>query len=289
LFGTGGELLAALEDYAIALPPLNQSLAKHMMMETRIFRYLQGRSQYGELTKYLEEIVVRFSQLIVDFPHIKEIDINPFFITEEGGFALDAGVLFEDKILEDITQCEGESYPSHLSICPYPLKYVTEITLKNGAPALIRPIRPEDEPLVAQLFKSFSEQTIVLRFFQRFPHLSHEQLVRYCQIDYDREMALVCVVQDGGQEKIIGDVRLIKQPDLESGEMAVMVSDQWQGLGVGVALCQYCVKLAREAGIKRIAMDILKVNTYMLNLSKRLGFKHVHSYDDYVGVLYEVE
>ena len=289
LFGIGGELLAALEDYAIALPPLNQSLAKHMMMETRIFRYLQGRSQYGELTKYLEEIVVRFSQLIVDFPHIKEIDINPFFITEEGGFALDAAVLFEDKILENITQCDGESYPPHLSICPYPLKYVTEITLKNGAPAIIRPIRPEDEPLVAQLFKSFSEQTIVLRFFARFPHLSHEQLVRYCQSDYDREMALVCVIRDGGQEKIIGDVRIIKQPDLESAEMAIMVSDQWQGLGVGVALCTYCVKVAREAGIKRISMDILKVNTYMLHLSKRLGFKQVHIYDDYVGVVYEVE
>jgi acetyltransferase len=289
LFGAGGELLSAMEDYAVALPPLNQALAKHMMMKTKIFRYLQEHPNYAESLKYLEEIVARFSQLIVDFHHIKEIDINSFFVTEEGGFALDAGILFEDEILGGFVQHKEELCPSHLSICPYPRKYATEITLKNGLPAMIRPIRPEDEPMIAELFKSFSEQTIVLRFFQRFPHLSHEQLVRYCQIDYDREMALVCVLEEDGHEKIIGDVRLIKMADMEDADMSIMVSDQWQGRGVGIALSQHCLKVAKEEGIKRISMDILKINTYMLNLSKRLGFKVVHSYDDYVGVAYEIE
>jgi acetyltransferase len=259
-----------------------------MMMETKIFRYLQTRPQYAETIKYLEEIVVRFSQLIVDFHHIKEIDINPFFITEDGGFALDAGILFEDEILDGFVQSEGELCPPHLSICPYPRKFATEITLKNGTPAVIRPIRPEDEPMIAELFKSFSEQTIVLRFFQRHPQFSHEQLVRYCQIDYDRELALVCVIEDGGHEKIIGDARLIKLADMELAEMAIMVSDQWQGMGVGIALSKHCLKVARDAGIKKITMDILSENTYMQNLAKRLGFKRTHSYDDYVEVVYEV-
>jgi acetyltransferase len=289
LFGTGGELLGALEDYAVALPPLNQALAKHMMSQTRIYRYLQGLPQYAEVLKYLEEMVVRFSQLIVDFHHIKEVDINPFFITESGGFALDAGIVFEDEILDGFVQPQGELCPPHLSICPYPRKFAVEISLKNGVPAIIRPIRPEDEPMIADLFDSFSEQTIVLRFFQRFPHLSHEQLVRYCQIDYDRELALVCVVEEDGHEKIIGDVRMIKQADMEKADMAIMVSDKWQGQGVGIALSTHCLKVARDAGIKRIFMDILKINTYMLNLSKRLGFKRTESYDDYVEVLYDVE
>jgi acetyltransferase len=289
LFGTGGELLSAMEDYAVALPPLNQALAKHMMMKTRIFRYLQERPNYTESLKHLEEIVARFSQLIVDFHHIKEVDINSFFVTEEGGFVLDASILFEDEILEGFVQPEGELCPQHLSICPYPRKFATEITLKNGMPAVIRPIRPEDEPLIVELFKSFSEQTIVLRFFQRFPHLSHEHLVRYCQIDYDRELALVCVIEQDGHEKIIGDVRLIKKADMEGAEMAIMVSDQWQGLGVGIALSQHCMKVAKEEGIKKISMDILIINTYMLGLSKRLGFRTIHSYDDYLEVECEIK
>jgi acetyltransferase len=199
---------------------------------------------------------------------------------------LDASILFEDEILSGFTQPEGELCPPHLSICPYPRKFATEITLKNGLPAVIRPIRPEDEPMIVELFKSFSEQTIVLRFFQRFPHLSHEHLVRYCQIDYDRELALVCVIEEDGHEKIIGDVRLIKKADMEGAEMAIMVSDQWQGLGVGIALSQHCIKVAKEEGIKTISMDILIINTYMLSLSKRLGFSIIHSYDDYVEVEY---
>jgi acetyltransferase len=288
LFGTGGELLSAMEDYAVALPPLNQALAKHMMMNTKIFRFLQQRPNYAESLKYLQEVVVRFSHLIVDFHHIKEIDINSFFVTEDGGYAIDASILFEDEILDGFVQAEGELCPPHLSICPYPRKFATEIKLRNGTPAEIRPIRPEDEPLIADLFKSFSEQTIVLRFFQRFPQLAHEQLVRYCQIDYDRELALVCVIEDEGLEKIIGDVRIIKLADMEIADMAIMVSDQWQGQGVGIALSKHCLKVAKEAGIKRIFMDILSINTYMLNLANRLGFKRKETYDDYIEVEYNM-
>jgi acetyltransferase len=288
IFGTGGELIEAMEDYAVALPPLNQALAKHMMMHTKIFRFLQGRPNYAESLKYLQEIVVRFSQLIVDFHHIKEIDINSFYVTQDGGFALDASILFEDEILDGFVQIEGELCPSHLSICPYPRKYATEITLKNGTHAIIRPIRPEDEPMIDELFKSFSEQTIVLRFFQRFPHLAHEQLVRYCQIDYDRELALVCVIEDEGHEKIIGDVRMIKLADMERADMAIMVSDKWQGIGVGIALSEHCLKVAKGSGIKWILMDILKINSYMLSLANRLGFKRTATYDDYVEVEYQI-
>jgi acetyltransferase len=142
--------------------------------------------------------------------------------------------------------------------------------------------------MIDELFKSFSEQTIVLRFFQRFPHRAHEQLVRYCQIDYDRELALVCVIEDEGHEKIIGDVRMIKLADMERADMAIMVSDKWQGIGVGIALSEHCLKVAKGSGIKWILMDILKINSYMLSLANRLGFKRTATYDDYVEVEYQI-
>ncbi|MCC6346607.1 MAG: acetate--CoA ligase family protein, partial [Nitrospirales bacterium] len=177
LFGTGGELLDALGDYAVGLPPLNQTLARRMMEETKIYRHLQSREAYSATLRLLEEMLVRFSYLIVDFPCIREVDINPFFITGEEGFVLDAGIILE----EDREECalpHEELCPTHLSICPYPFKYMREITL-DGVSALIRPIRPEDEPLVYDLFKSLSEETIMFRFCQRLTDMPHERLVRY--------------------------------------------------------------------------------------------------------------
>lgn len=288
VFGTGGELLEALEDYSIGLPPLNQTLARGVMKETKIYRYLQNQPSYKNTLRYLEEVMVRFSQLIIDFPQIYEIDINPFFVTDKERFAFDAGILLEENVLEGFKSFAGEFCPPHLSICPYPVHFVTEFILKNGIPAVIRPIRPEDEPMIDELFKSFSERSMSMRFFQRLIGLRHEQLVRYCQVDYDRAMAFVCAIQDGSRERIIGDVRLIKQPDLEIAEMAIMVGDPWQGQGVGKNLCNYCIKVAKETGVKKIWMEILRVNSYMLNLSERLGFKQVSGNDENIRVVLDI-
>ncbi|HMK44613.1 MAG TPA: GNAT family N-acetyltransferase [Dissulfurispiraceae bacterium] len=291
LFGTGGELVEALQDYAIGLPPLNQALARRIMADTRIYRHLEKQQSFAHTFRHLEEVIVRFSQLIVDFPQIREIDINPFFVTDTDreGFAFDAGILLEEDVLEGELKFEGDFCPPHLAITPYPARFIKEISLSDGTAATLRPIRPEDEPLVAELFKTFSERTISLRFFQRLMDLRHEQLVRICQLDYERELAFVCLIKDGDREQIIGDARVIKQPDMENAEMAVMVGDPWQGKGVGKALCGYCIEVAREVGIRHIWMEILRMNTYMLQLSESLNFKRVEADEDSIRVRLDMD
>jgi acetyltransferase len=289
IFGTGGELLKAIEDYSIGLPPLNQTLVKMVVQETRIGDYLYKQPAFANTMRHLEEVVVRFSQIVVDFPQIKEIDINPFFIVGKAeGFVFDGGMLLEENILEGLMDFKSEFCPPHLSICPYPVHYTTELVLKDGTLALIRPIRPEDEPLIDELFKSFSEATISMRFFQRIIELRHEQLVKYCQIDYDREIAFVSVITKDDRDRIVGDARLIRQPDLDNAEMAVMVGDSWQGLGVGKSLCSRCINIARDLGIKRIWMEILKINFYMMGLSTKLGFRVVHEGEESARVVLEL-
>ncbi len=286
VFGTGGELLEALGDYAVGLPPLNQTLARRLMDETKIYKFLLRDEHFRETLRLLEEILVRFSYLLIDFPSIREIDINPFFITEREGFALDAGILLEREAVRDVESFKSELCPPHLSICPYPFKYMEEVTLADGVPALIRPIRPEDEPLIYDLFKAVSEETMVFRFNQRLSDMPHERLARYCQLDYERELAFVAQVKESpGRERIIADVRMLKMPDLETAELAILVADEWQGRGIGTMLIDYCVRIARELELKTLWMEILRTNARMLHLAAGSGFKEVSSDADMVKVV----
>jgi acetyltransferase len=287
-FGTGGVLLEAMEDYSIGLPPLNQSLARRMMSETKIYRHLIQYKAYESTLKYIEEILVRFSHLIIHFPHIKEIEINPFYITEDEGFILDASILLEADVLEGYVPVKGDFCPPHLSICPYPDQYIDIFKLKDGPGVIIRPIRPEDEPLMEELFENSSEQTLMLRFFRKTSDISHEELVRYCNIDYDRELSFVAVILSGQRERLIGEARISKLPDLENAEMAVLVGDPWQGQGIGKALCVHCLKIAKELGIKKMWMEILKGNTKMLYRSEKLGFKQTMFDEDSVRVVLDL-
>jgi len=289
LFGTGGNLLEALEDYSIGLPPLNQTLTKRLMEETKIYRYLQKYPYYENILKKLEETVVKFSYLISDFPQIKEFDINPVFITDSEIFALDCSIIFDKTAPKQKTVVKGEFCPPHLSICPYPVHLYKEVELKDGTKAIVRPIKPEDEGMIAALLGRCSERTISLRFFQRAIDLRHENLVRFCQVDYDRELAFVCVVKKGDEEKIVSDVRLSRDPDGIDAEMAILVEDEWQGKGVGKALCSYAIEVARDLGVKRIWMDILRINTYMIGLSERLGFKKDRVEEDSIKVVLHID
>jgi len=285
VFGTGGELLEAIEDYSIGLPPLNQTLARGMMNETKVFRYLRTQKAYDNILKYLEEILVRFSHLIIHFPHIKEIDINPFFVTQKEGFALDANILLEADVLEGFVPVLGDFCPPHLSICPYPDQYIDIFKLKDGPAVVIRPIRPEDEPLMDELLRTSSENTLMMRFFRKLSDMPHDQLTKYCHVDYDRELSFVAVMREGEHEKIIGEVRMSKLPDQENAEMAVMVGDKWQGKGIGSALCLQCLKIAKDSGIRKMWMEILKVNARMLYGAEKMGFKKVISDSDSVNVV----
>ncbi|HEX8950150.1 MAG TPA: bifunctional acetate--CoA ligase family protein/GNAT family N-acetyltransferase [Dissulfurispiraceae bacterium] len=284
VFGAGGELIEAVGDYAVGLPPLNQTLARRLMEETKIYKYLQAHRVYEKMLRLLEEMLIRFSQLIIDFPCVREIDINPFLVNGKEGFVLDAGIVLEKDTALYFKGPGEELCPSHLSICPYPFKYMSKVTV-DGASIVIRPIRPEDEPLIYGLFKSLSNETIKFRFGQVLTDMPHEKLVRYCQIDYDRELAFVAVIgEEPGEGRIIADVRIIKQPDPEVAELAILVTDEWQGRGIGTMLLDYCIGIAGEIGIKTLWMEILRNNARMLHLAETSGFARVYGDEDMVKV-----
>jgi acetyltransferase len=274
IFGTGGELIGAIGDYAVGLPPLNQTLARRMMEETKIYKFLSTQDRYEGALRSLEEMLVRFSYLLVDFSEMKEIAINPFFVTEREVLALDANIVLEEQPVQEVKGAQRDLCPPHLLICPYPFKYVKEIELENGVSALMRPIRSEDEPLIYKLFASLSEESIVFRFNQRLTDMPHEWLARYCQLDYEREFAIVALVRESPErERIIADVRILTLPDLETAELAILVADEWQGQGIGTMLIDYCVTIARDLEIKTLWMEIMRSNSRMLHLAKDSGFE----------------
>src|SRR5208337_4613946 len=188
LFGTGGQLVEVFRDRALALPPLNSTLARRMMEQTRIFTALKGvRGRKPVDIEALEELLVRFSQLLVEQPWIKEIDINPLLATSERLLALDARVVVHGP------EIQADQLPEP-AIRPYPVKLVSNWKMKDGKEVVIRPIRPEDEPLMITFHEKLSERSVYLRYFQPLKltqRTAHERLTRICFIDYNREMALV--------------------------------------------------------------------------------------------------
>ena len=287
VFGIGGALREAEKDYSIGLPPLNQTLARRMLEETRIYQYLQGQQKYNASLKRLEEVLVGFSQLIIDMPEIDEIDINPVLFSESGIVALDARMLHIAKIeCGEHRIARRDLCPSHLSIPPYPAHYSREMIATDGTPVLIRPIRAEDEPIMYRLLKSLSDQSIYSRFCHVLKDMPHEKLVRFCQIDYDREIAFVASVKgDSAAEDLIGEVRISKLADLESAELSILVSDQWQGKGIGNMLMDYCIDVSRELELKSLWMEILKENRRMIRFGFKCGFRQAYDEGDMVRVV----
>jgi acetyltransferase len=278
LFGLGGVTVELFKDYAMGLPPLNTTLARNMMAETKVFQLLKGyRNQPGVNLKLLEEILLLFSQLLIDFPQLKEIDINPLIMTEKEAYILDARVIFDKAKL-------GKKFEphQHLVISPYPKKYELIWHLKDGREILFRPIKPEDEPLWLEMFQSFSEEAIRYRFFQLLKETPHEVRVRYCNIDYDREIAIVPIIKEEGTPKILGVGRLTIEPDGKTGEIAFIVRDKWQGLGLGAKLVDYVIEIAAEKGIKKIVAIIMRQNHKAINLVEKMGFKLEKQDDDTV-------
>ena len=267
LFGMGGTAAEFFKDFSIELPPLNQTLAKMLMQETKVYKMLQGfRGKPSANLKELEEILVCFSNLIIDFPEIAEIDINPLAIANGKTYALDARIVIDRDYVED-----GSQYP-HLVITPYPTRYITAWKLPDGVKVLLRPIRPEDEPLEKEMAASLSQETIRTRFFSSIKDISHEWLILFCNIDYDRHMAIVAEITENGKRKIIGVGRLVMEPDLKSGEFAILVHDRYQGKGLGYKLMGMLIEIGREKGLEEIVGEVLTENEKMLNLAKKLGF-----------------
>ncbi len=223
LFGMGGIAAEVIKDFSIGLPPLNQTLAKMLMEETKVYKMLQGfRGRPPAHRKELEKILVGFANLIIDFPEIAEIDINPLAVAQGKAYALDARMVLDGEYVE-----RGSRYP-HLVITPYPTRYITTWKLVDGTEALLRPIKPEDEPLLHELGTTVSKESVRTRFFSPVRDISHEWLIMFCNIDYDRHVAIVAEIKENRKRKIIGVARLVLEPDFRSGEFAILTHDAYQ-------------------------------------------------------------
>jgi len=278
LFGSGGPLVEVYRDRALALPPLNTTLAQRMMQQTRIFTALKGvRGRKPIDLPALEGLLVRFSQLVVEQPWISEIDINPLLASPERLLALDARV---------VLHAPGTD-PRHLprpAVRPYPLQYVSSWVMKNGTEVTLRPIRPEDEPSMVKFHETLSDRSVYLRYFYSLSlssRVAHDRLVRICFVDYDREMAIVADSQDvnTGQHRILGVGRLVKSHAKNEGEVAVLVSDACQNQGLGTELFHRVIQIARDEKLSRVDAEILPDNFAMKKIARQLGF-HLRTPDD---------
>lgn len=271
LFGAGGYFVEVFKDRALGLPPLNRTLARRLMERTQIYSALKkgfrGRDAIDLAT--LEELLVRFSQLVIEQRWIKEIDINPLLISSKQIIALDARVLLHDPSTK-------KSDLPRSTIRPYPIEYITERKV-GGVKVTIRPIRPEDEPLMVEFHRTLSDRSVYLRYFGLLSfeeRTLHERLRRVCFIDYDREIAAVVDLRRrDGTHQILGVGRLIKEHGSNEAEFAVLISDPWQGKGFGSELLKLLVEIGRKERLRRITGHIAPENTTMKNVSEQVGFK----------------
>lgn len=265
LFGAGGQLVEILDDTALGLPPLTSTLARLMIDRTRIAKALQGiRGRAPVDFGALEQVLVRFSQLIADLKAIQEVDINPLLVSPEGIVALDARI---------VIGAAGAPARAKMAIRPYPRQYAAPWTSKNGVPLRLRPIRPEDEPLIRAFHEGLSERSVYLRYLQSLrlnQRVAHDRLTRICFNDYDREIALVAQAED---DRIVAVGRLQKVPGTDEAEIAMLVSDQFQGHGIGGELTRRLIAVARAEGVEKIVADVLAENRAMQAVFSREGFQ----------------
>lgn len=260
LFGTGGKYVEVFKDRSLALPPLTSVLASRMMKRTKVYSALQGvRGDKPVDMKKLESLLVQFSRLIVDFPRISELDINPLLASEKGLIALDARVILHDIgiLKEDLPKS---------AIRPYPDLYVKEV---KGT--LFRPIRPEDENKMVAFHKSLSEETVHQRYFQAVPEserTAHDVMQRICFNDYDREIAIVAEKEDS----ILGICRLSRSLGTNEATFSMMIRDQDQNKGLGKSLLSHVLEISKNEGITRLFAYMLEENEHMKSLCSQLGF-----------------
>ncbi len=265
LFGMGGTMTEILGDQALALPPLNRLLARRLMEETKVYNVLKGyRNRPAADLMLLEEILVRLAQLVTDFPEIDELDINPLIVAINNTSVVDARIMLKYSEIPATL---------HLVISPYPNQYETKTVREGIGDVFIRPIRPDDAPLLVELFESLSPRSIYNRFFSLLKSLSHNMLARFTQIDYDREIALVALCKTETGEKILGVARVINEIDQKHAEFSVVVGDPWQGKGVGAELLQRCLSIAKERNLETVYGQVLAENTQMVALGRKLNFK----------------
>jgi len=265
LFGLGGIYAEVIGDRAIGLPPLNQTLAQRLMEGTRVFRILEGyRNRPPANLALLEQILVSLSHLLVDFPQIAELDMNPVIVKNGSPCAVDARV---------IVKAFNVPSPQHLVLSAYPEQYEFREVTRDGLEIFVRPVKCEDAPLLLELFGNMSRRSRYYRFFASKQALSREMLVRLTQVDYDRHIAMVALRTENGSEKMVGVARVIRGPDEQRAEFSVVVGDRWQRKGIGRRLVERALEAARDYGIRRVQGNVLSENKEMLGLAQVLGFE----------------
>ncbi len=265
LFGMGGIYTEVLNDRSLGLPPMNRLLAQRMMQDTKAYSLLKGyRNRPAADIERLEEMIIRLSQLLIDFPDIAELDMNPVLIKNGKPVAVDARILVSPL-----------AAPSslHLVIGPYPEEDESHMIDVDGHRIFVRPVKPEDAPLFTAFFKTLSPTTIYYRFFGALKKLNPEMLARFTQIDYDREIALVAMDEESKIDNMLGVARIIGDADGKTGEFAVLVGDAWHGKGIGSNLLEKCLSIAEKQGFESVHGIVLNENRNMLSLGKKLGFK----------------
>lgn len=268
LVGLGGITAELFGDRALGLPPLNERLARRMLESLKIWPLLSGyRGRPAMNIDALIEIMIRLSYLAADYPEIKALDINPLLVTPRQIIALDARVQIDRSVL-------GKAIKpyAHLALRPYPEEYVRSAVLKNGTSIILRPIKPEDEPMWMDMLASCSRESIYQRFRYFFQWAHHEVAVRYCFIDYDREIAIVAELNENGTRKLLGVGRLVGDPDLNTAEYAVLVTDAWQDKGLGSLLTDYCIEIAQSWGVKKIVAQTTTDNPRMIAVFQKRNF-----------------
>lgn len=281
LFGSGGQLVEVYRDRALALPPLTTTLARRLMEQTRVFQALKGtRGRLSVDMTELDKLLVRFSYLVAEQRRIREMDINPLLASPEGLMALDARIVLQKPEVRE------EELP-RLAIRPYPLQYVQPWSLPDGAAVTIRPIRPEDEPLMIKLHETLSDRSVYYRWLHMLglsQRTAHERLIGVCFIDYDREMALVVDYDNPQtqQHELLGVGRIIKAHGANEAEFAILIADQYQQKGLGTELLRRLIQFSRDEHLQRLTGDILAENRGMQELCKRFGFSLHYSREDHL-------
>lgn len=273
-FGAGGTMVEVMGDRAVALPPLNRTLIQSMIASTRAAKMLgEFRGMPPVAMEALEAVLLRVSEMVCELPWLREMDINPLIVDETAAFAVDARVVIGPVL-------PGAERYSHMAIHPYPTHLITDWQLADGTPVTLRPIRPEDAEMVQAFVRGLSDETRYLRYRSVQRELTPAMTAHFTQIDYDREMALIAVTEIEKVDTMVGVARYAINPDGASCEFALVVTDAWQGRGVGHKLLTTLIEEARNRGLARMEGEVLAINSNMLKLVRALGFTIEASKDD---------
>ncbi|HYB91010.1 MAG TPA: GNAT family N-acetyltransferase, partial [Candidatus Binataceae bacterium] len=274
-FGQGGTAVEVISDKALALPPLDLELARGLIARTRVSRILKAyRNVPAADERAIELLLVKLSQLVADFPEIREIDLNPVLADESGVIAVDARV----SVVPIERRQRGLSDHPRFAIRPYPKEWERHVTMPDGTAVFLRPVRPEDEPLYGPFFAAVTPEDLRLRFFAPVKEFSHIFIARFTQIDYARAMAFIAIKEATGE--MLGVVRLHTKADYESGEYAILVRSDLKGHGLGWLMMQMIIEYARAEGIRAIEGQVLPGNAAMLRMCEELGFALSHDPED---------